>query len=137
MYTKILAVQRSFFQFSARCATRTLTDWILILTNLNREDKRIQIVVDLHIISSLFSRFSNNLQNVSFFGSFIYIYFIIISSQVLLSSRKYYYQRRPIGDPQETHWRPIGDPSETDMPDMRPIEDLNMLHRRLTRPIGD
>ena len=31
----------------------------------------------------------------------------------------------------------IEDPSETDMPDRRPIRDLDMLHQRLTCPIGD
>ena len=31
----------------------------------------------------------------------------------------------------------IGDPSETDMPDWRPIGDLNMLHQRLACLIGD
>ena len=42
------------------------------------------------------------------------------------SSRKYYYYRRPIRDP-----------SETDMPDWRPIGDLDMLHWRLACPIGN
>ena len=42
----------------------------------------------------------------------------------------------------ETHRRPIGnilegDPSETDMPDRRPIGDLNMLHQRPTCLIRD
>ena len=35
----------------------------------------------------------------------------------------------------KTHWRPtclIREPPETDMPDWRPIGDLNMLHRRRT-----
>ena len=40
-----------------------------------------------------------------------------------MSSRKNSYDRIPIGDP-----------SETDMPDRRPIRDLDMLHQR---PIGD
>ena len=43
-----------------------------------------------------------------------------------MSSRKYYYYRRPIGEP-----------SGTDMPVCRPIEDLDLLHRRLKCPIGD
>ena len=42
-----------------------------------------------------------------------------------------------IGDPSETHWRPIGDLSETDMPDRRRIGDLDILHWRLTCPIGE
>ena len=41
--------------------------------------------------------------------------------------------RRPIGYLLETYRRPtylIGDPWVTDMPDRRPIEDLDMLHWR-------
>ena len=42
-----------------------------------------------------------------------------------LSSRKYYYHRRPIGEPLETYRKPTC-----------LIGDLDMLHRRLTCPIG-
>ena len=36
-----------------------------------------------------------------------------------------------------THQIPIGDLSETNMPDQRPIGELDMLHRRLTCPSRD
>ena len=37
----------------------------------------------------------------------------------------------------ETYRRTVGELSETDMPDWRPIEDLDMLHRRPICFIGD
>ena len=49
-------------------------------------------------------------------------------------------RQRPIGDQSETNmpdWRPQHASLETDMPDRRPIGDLNMLHRRSTCLIGD
>ena len=77
--------------------------------------------------------------------------FIYEFTKILLLSETL---RRPIGDPHawsETHRRPHNASSETDMPDQRPIGDLDMLHWRQTcfirdpletdmpdwRPIGD
>ena len=105
-------------------------DGVLLLTGFN--------VTQIYpVISTLHKRWFS--LNEIRFPQFLSIYLIVyIDIYIFLH---YYNYQRSIGDLSETNImhdrRNIGDSSETDMPDWRPIGDLDMLHQRPTCPFRD